>query len=252
MMIRRTFFRVASLAVASVVFPVALVRPARAFPVIDAAGIAQIAVQAAEVWAQVQTLHQQVEALRAAALQLDPRSYQSVQNLLSGNDVNYLSLLRDVRSMGFTVERVNTRFRQLFPDDQAVKKMTPRQAEATSKEMNEELYSSALVAARAQTTLRTIEDNNVEARNILSQSQGNGSQVAQLQSALQMLALMHQNLVTITQLVSSSGRVASNQAVRAVTERRIASERATRMMRDYDKPTAIPDIDQRFLQGDTW
>lgn len=252
MIIRRTFFRIVSMAVASVMLPAALVRRAWAIPVIDAAGIAQIAVQAAEVWAQVQTLNQQVEALRAAALQLDPRSYRSVQDLLSGNDVNYLSLLRDVRSMGYTFERVNTRFRQLFPDDQAVKNMTPRQAEATSREMNEELYSSALVAARAQTTLRTIEDNNAEARNILSRSEGNGSQVAQLQSALQMLGLIHQNLVTITQLVSSSGRVASNQAVRAVTERRIASERASRMMRDDDRPAAIPDIDSRFLQGDTW
>jgi conjugal transfer/entry exclusion protein len=242
---RRHFFRCAAAATLSLTV---LSSPAGAIPVIDAAGIAQVAIQATEVWAQLQATEAQVRALRQAALQLDPRSYQSVQNLLSGNDVNFLSLTRDLRTMGYSFERVNARFRQLFPDDDAVKNMTPRQAEATSREMNAEIYSSALVAARTQTTLRTIEDNNVEARNILSRSEGNESQVAQLQSALQMLGLIHQNLVSITQMVSASGRVSSNQAVRGVTERRIERERAARMMRDYSRDEPVPALDSRFLR----
>jgi len=152
-----------------------------------------------------------------------------------------------VRSMGYTIERVNARFRQLYPDDRAVKNMTPRQAETTAREMNQELYESSLVAARAQTTLRGIEDNNAAARNILSQSEGNDSQVAQLQSALQMLALMHDNLVNINRLISSSGRISSNQAVSAVTMRRIENERAAQMANDYVKSEAIPEVDSRLL-----
>jgi conjugal transfer/entry exclusion protein len=84
---------------------------------------------------------------------------------------------------------------------------------------------------------------------VLSRSQGNGSQVAQLQAALQMLGLMHQNLVTITQLISSSGRVTSNQAVRAVTERRFERERGQRMLRDYTKSEPLPELDAKFLNG---
>jgi P-type conjugative transfer protein TrbJ len=252
MLNRRHLFRCAAAAIVGCAVSPSLPSTAHAFPVIDPAGILQLVAQWQQVQAQVQTTANQVNALRAAALQLDPRSYQNVQNLLAGNDVNYLSLLRDVQSMGYTVERVNTRFRQLFPDEQAVRNMTPAQADAASRGMNQEVYSSALVAARAQSTLRTIEDNNVEARNILSRSEGNSSQVAQLQAALQMLGLIHQNVVSITQTISASGRVASNQAVRRVTERRIERERAARMMRGYAQDEPIPEIDARFLQGGTW
>jgi P-type conjugative transfer protein TrbJ len=242
---RRHFFRVAlSGALATLLSPPLLEGSASALglPVIDGAGIAQIAIQAAEVWTQLQSMQQQVQALRNAALQLDPRSYQSVRNLLAGNDVNYLSLIRDVRSIGYSLERVNARFRQLFPDDNAIREMRPDQLEATSRDMNKEIHSSALIAARSQTTLRTIEANNTEARNILSRSAGNGSQVAQLQSAIQMLVLIHQNLVDINQMISASSRVTSNVAVRAATERTMERERAARMLRGYSSPERIPDV----------
>ena len=243
---RREFIRCSAVAALSVL---ALPKTATAIPVIDAGGIAQIVIQAGEVWAQLQATQAQVDALRRSALQLDPRSYRSVQDLLAANEVNFLALTRDLQTMGYSFERINDRFRRLFPDDQAVKNMTPRQAQAASREMNKEIYSSALVAARTQTTLRTIEDNNSEARNILSRSEGNGSQVAQLQSALQMLGLIHQNLVSITQMISASGRVTSNVAVRGVTERRIERERATRMLRGHDRSEPIPEVDRRFLRS---
>ena len=172
---------------------------AYAFVVEDAAGIAQVIEQFRETLQQVATARQQVEQLRAAARQLDPGSSRSVQNLLSGSDMNFLALTRDLQSMGHTVRRVNQRFGRLFPDQRAANTMRPREFRQTSHAMNRELHESALTAAaRAQTTLRRIEQNDLEARNVLSRSEGNGSQVAQLQSALQLLALIHQNLVSVT------------------------------------------------------
>jgi P-type conjugative transfer protein TrbJ len=249
---RRRLLPYAAAIIAALALPLALGRPARAFPVIDVAGIAQVVAQWTEVQAQLAATQAQVAALQSAARQLDPRSYQSVQNLLAGDAVNYQSLVRDVQSMGYTLDRVNAQFKQYFPDEQTVHTMQPAQFEETSRNMNRELYESALVSARAQTTLQTIESNNIEARNVLSRSEGNESQVAQLQAALQMLGLIHHNLVGINQLVSSAGRVTSNVTVRAVTERRIEHERASRMMRDYTAPSDIPEIDSRFLQSDTW
>lgn len=241
----RQFFRCACAAVLALLAFPPLLEPlasAQGLPVIDAAGIAQIAVEAVQVSAQLQSMQQQVQALRSAALQLDPRSYQSVQTLLSGNDVNYAALTRDVQSMGYSLDRVNSRFRQLYPDDAAVKNMRPDQMEATSRDMNQEIHASALVAARAQTTLRATEQNDTEARNILKRSQDNGSQVAQLQSAIQMLGLIHQTLVGINQTMSTAARVTSNVAVRAATERRMERERADRMLRGYSSPATIPEV----------
>lgn len=249
---RRAILPCAVAALAALIAPALVTSRARAFPVTDGIANGQLVAQALLVVQQLNATREQVEALRAAARQLDPRSYQSVQNLLAGNVVNYDLLLRDIRSMGYSIERVNAMYQRYFPDEKAVAAMPPAQLESTAREMNRELYDSALVAARAQTTLRTIEQNNLEARNVLSRSEGNDSQVAQLQAALQMLGLIHQNLVTINQLVSSAGRVTSNVAVRAVTERRIEHERAARMMRDYTTPSPIPEIDSRFLQGGTW
>jgi conjugal transfer/entry exclusion protein len=248
---RRQILPCAAGALAAIVLPTVLTlsRPARAIPVIDVAGIGQIVLQWIQVQAQVRATANQVAELQAAARQLDPRSYQSVQNLLTGNDVNYTSLLRDVRTMGYALDRVNAMYERYFPNEEAVKAMKPAEFESTAREMNREVYDSALVAARAQTTLRTIEDNNIEARNVLSRSEGNGSQVAQLQAALQMLGLIHQNLVTINQLVSSAGRVTSNVAVRGITQRRIEHERGDRMLRDHDKDEAIPTVDNRFLKS---
>jgi P-type conjugative transfer protein TrbJ len=245
---RRNFLPCAAAAFAALALPT-LSRTARAIPVIDVAGITQIITQWQQIRAQVNATHAQVEALRAAARQLDPRSYQSVQNLLAGNDVNDGALIRDVRTMGYTLDRVNAQFRRYFPDEPAVKSMTPAQFESNARDMNQEIYGAALVSARAQTTLRTVEENNQEARNVLSRSEGNESQVAQLQVALQMLGLIHQNLVGINQLVSSAGRVTSNVAVRGVTARRIERERTERMTHGYSKDEPIPEVDSRLLKS---
>jgi P-type conjugative transfer protein TrbJ len=219
--------------------------PARGFLVVDTASIGQLAVQAYQVGSQLRSMEQQVEALRAAARQLDPRSYQSVQNLLAGNDVNYQSLIRDVHSMGYSLDSVNARFRQLFPDDKAVKNMRPDQLESTSRDMNKEIHDSALVAARSQSTLRTIDQNDREARDILSRSQGTDSQVAQLQSAIQMLALIHQNLVQINQTLSAGARASSNVAVRAATERAMERERSARMLQGFSSRESIPEVSDK-------
>lgn len=252
-MIRRKYLRRATTTVlALLAIPFLLPASAQALTVEDVAGIGQVVDHIQETMRHVSTTRSQVEQLRASARQLDPRSYRNVQNLLSGNDVNLLALLRDVESMGYTLDRVNQRFQRLFPSEQAARNMRPRDFRANSREMNREIHESALVAARAQTTLRTIEQNNVEARNIISRSESNGSQVAQLQSALQMLALIHQNLVSITQTISTAGRVSSNIAARDVTDRRVERERQVRLLRGYGGRERAPQIDSRFLQGGSW
>lgn len=246
---RRTFFsQTLTTTLAAFAVPSLLTTGAGAVVVEDFIALGQLASQTGITTTQVATTLQQVEALRKAALQLDPRSYQSVMNLLSGNGVDFLALTADLRSMGYSVDRVNQRYRVLFPDEQAMRNMTPEQFKTAGKDMNDEIYSSALVAARAQTSLRNIEANNIEARNILSRSEGNDSQVAQLQSALQMLGVIHQNLVSITQTLSSAGRVTSNVAVTRVTHRRMAGERRSRRRRDWDKPADVPEVDRRFLR----
>ena len=228
--------------------PLVWVERALAIPVIDVAGIAQTIAQIAETVRQIEVMRNQVRALQNAARQLDPRSYQGIEALLRDGDLKYEALTRDISSIGYTLERVNRQFRRIFPNEEAVQNMRASEYEATSRQMNHELYDSAFVAARAQSTLSGIEANNAEAQQILRRSEGNGSQVAQLQSALQMLALMHQNLVAITQTISSAGRVSSDLAAAAVTERRMRREKRRRLLRNYSRGSGSPGVDRRFLR----
>ena len=228
--------------------PLVWARSAMAVPVIDVAGIAQTIAQIAETIRQIEVMRDQVRSLQNAARQLDPRSYQGIEALLRDGDLSFEALTRDISSIGYTLERVNREFRRLFPNEHAVRNMRASEHEATNRRMNAEVYDAALVATRAQTTLSAIESNNKEAQEILRRSEGNGSQVAQLQSALQMLALMHHNLVAITQTVNTAGRVSSDLAAAAVTERRMQREKRRRLLRGHNRNGRSPGIDWRFLR----
>lgn len=216
--------------------------------VADPLAIGKMGEQIAQGIQQIQTTQQQLDRLRAAARQLDPRSYQNIRGLLSGDDVNLLALTRDVSTIGYTLQKVNTQFARIFPTEDSVHNMRATEHEATAVKMREEVYNAGLVSARAQTTLERIETNNVEAQAILDRSGATDSQVAQLQSALQMLALIHQNLVNITMAVNAAGRLSSDIAAQAVVERRIQREKRRRLFEDYRRREEIPEIDSRAFR----
>jgi conjugal transfer/entry exclusion protein len=223
------------------------VAPAQ-FAVVDVANIAQIGKQITEGLAQLQATENQVNALRNAARQLDPSNYRGIEGLLTGQDLNVNAILGDVRTIGFTLDRVNSQFAQIFPNQQAVQNMRATDFDSTTQNMHQELYNSAIVAARAQSSLESIEASDTEAKAILERSQGTDSQVAQLESAIQMLALIHQNLVAITMSVNAAGRLASDVTAQAVVGRRVEREKRARLLDGYaNHDDAIPDIDSNFL-----
>lgn len=229
---------------------VALLRapPARAFLVTDVAGLGQLVSQITSTIQQIEATKRQVDSLKNAARTLDPSSYQTVRSLLDGNPVTFDAITRDVTNIGYTLDSVNRQFQRVFPNEDAVHNMHPADYADTSRQMNQELYASALVADRAQTNLSSIEANNNQARDILSRSGADNSQVVQLQSANQMLALVHDNLARITQTISSASRVSSDLAVSGVVDNRIARERQSRYLQGFDRPLNSPGIDPSFLR----
>jgi conjugal transfer/entry exclusion protein len=223
-------------------------RRAHAIVVEDVASIAQIGTQIATTGAQVQATLRQLEALRNAARRLDPRTYQTVGALLDGDALTLQAITRDVTNIGYTLDRVNRTYSKIFPDEAAVRNMRPGEHAETSRQVHQEVYASALVAHRAQTNLSKLEANNAEAKAILQRSGADDSQVVQLQSATKMLALVHDNLVSITQTVATAGRVSSDMAAAGVTDNRIARERQRRSLENFDRPpNNFTGIDPSFL-----
>lgn len=221
---------------------------ATGLPVIDALGIKQITDQIKSTTKQIQETQRQVAYLQNAARKLDPRSYRSIGALLEGDNLTLDDITRDVTNIGYTLNRVDRTFKKMFPEDKDVRKMKASEHAETSRQMNSELYASALVAHRAQTSLSKIEDNNARAKEILQRSEAEDSQVAQLQSATQMLALVHDNLVAITRTVSSASRVSTDIAAAGVTENRLARERRRRSVEGFAKPVETHGIDDAFLR----
>lgn len=248
-MLRRSILFGAGTLLAACASVLSIGRRAGAFVVTDVASIGQLVNQITTTERQISATMQQVESLKNAARKLDPRSYQSIGALLDGDAVTFDAITRDVANIGYTLERVNRTYKKIFPDEAAVKKMRPGEHAETSKQMNRELYASALVAHRAQTNLSTIEANNAQAKAILQRSGAEDSQVAQLQSANQMLALVHDNLANITQTIATASRVSSDLAATSVTDNRIARERQRRYVQDFDRPPAnFTGIDPSFLR----
>lgn len=223
-------------------------RPALAIPVIDAAGVAQVIAQITSTIAQIEQTRRQVEYLRNAAKRLDPRSYRTIGALLEGDAITLDAITRDIDTIGYTVESVNRRFKRIFPDEGSVEKMRLSEHADTSRQMNRELHGAALASHRAQTNISNLEESHAQAKAILDRSAANDSQVAQLQSANQMLALVHANLVNITQTVATAGRVTSDIAATRVTENRIAAERRRRRLDGFGRPATSRGIDPAFLR----
>lgn len=246
-MLRRSFI-LRALLLPPVASVLSTAHPANAFIVEDVASIGQIGVQIITTGKQIESTLRQVEALKNAARRLDPRSYQTIGALLDGDAVTFDAITRDVRNIGYTLDRVNRTYQRIFPDEASIRNMRPGEHAETSKQMNRELYASALVAHRAQTNLSSIEANNTQAKAILARSGAEDSQVAQLQSATQMLALIHDNLANITQTVASASRVSSDLAAASVTEHRIARDQQRRSIEGFGRvPESYTGIDPSFL-----
>ena len=228
-------------------FSVLRTNSASAVPVFDSAGVAQLVAQIVTTIQQIEQTARQVEYLRNAARRLDPRSYRTIGALLEGDAITFDAITRDVRTIGYTLQNVDRQFRRIFPDETAVRNMRPAEHANATREMNRELHGAALVSHRAQSSVSNLEASHAEAKAILKRSGAEDSQVAQLQSAIQMLALVHENVTNITQTVAAAGRVSSDIAAAGVTDNRIAHERQRRYIKDFDRPSNSNGIDPSFL-----
>lgn len=220
-----------------------------AIPVVDVSGIAQVVAQITQTGFQLESMRRQVDSLRQSARLLQPRSYGDLLTTLRRNQSNYMRFANQLTALGYTIERVEGQFARLFPSEERVRNQSTSEFLTVNRNLNRELSQSSLVAMQAQSTLGDIQNTNLAAQRIIQQSEGNNSQVAQIQLAMQMLTVMDRNLQSIIQTVSTAGRVASNRAAAEVTGRRIVRERRRRDVESYARRVPRTTIDPRFLGG---
>lgn len=234
--IRQLRFAVATFAASFAVF----VAPPLAHADLFGGDVAELAAILAETISQGITLGQQltqlseqVNLVRTTLSQLDPASYAAVLSIVNNTYLDYNRLVSDVNSIGYTLESVNSDFRQAFPTDFSQTSMAG--VDQLYGRWQQDIWSSTMVAARAQSVLSTLNQNASQAATILSNSASAQGTVAQLQAVVQMLALMQSQTNSLIQSLATTGRVLTTSASVGASERQLSREKKRRNLAGYTR-----------------
>ncbi len=198
-----------------------------------AAILAESIAQGATLAEQLTQLTDQVSLVRTTLAQLDPATYAAVLQVINNTYLDYNRLTSDVNSIGYTLESVNRDFQRAFPTDFSSTPMS--QVDSLYGKWQDDIWSSTIVAARAQSVLSTLRDNANQAAAILSSSQSAQGTVGQLQAVVQMLGLMQSQTNSLIQSLATTGRVLTTQASTGASERQLSREKKKRNLAGYTR-----------------
>jgi|GEM_PF-2228473 len=221
------------------------------FPVVDAASIQfdyvnwlaqfnqmvdQIENQVSQIEHQVTQIGNQQQTLET----LTSGDFGEISDYLLRNAYELNRLINSVKSISYDVQSIQDEFDTLFPEDW--ESIDIKEFEPYFKKWNTELTDASRVAMESQAIINTIEENNETAESILAKIPDAAGEVRQLQSTNEMLALVNNNLGTITQTLVTSGRVSATLAAQTAAEkaaRKEAGRRAIANYTDLGKPANI-------------
>ncbi len=176
-------------------------------------------------------LQNQIENLKT----VNPTSITGLLNLLNQTQMTFGMLQGDLSSIGYTVRAVDSNFNRLFPKTQK-----QWQAARYSDFNNHydgwhaEITASAQAAIRAQTAVSALDANNAAIERILTDANGASTgEIRQLQLINQQLAVIHSELGSLVQNVTTVGRVITDWAAASSGEEEMVRERARRRLQNY-------------------
>ena len=206
-----------------------------------AAILAETIAQGITLGSQLTQLVRQVQMMQTMLSRLDPASYNAILALINDTELSYSQLVAQVNSIGYTLQGVNAEFLTTFPTD--FSKTPIADFDSLYGQWQNQIWSSTLVAARAQSVLSTLRHNADNAAAILASSAANQGEIGQLQGVVQMLGVIEsQNNSLITSL-ATTGRVIATNASTSASERQLAREKKKRNVQNYTKrgaPVTVP------------
>jgi P-type conjugative transfer protein TrbJ len=185
----------------------------------------------------------QVKMMTTMLETLNAGSFASLVNFINTARYSYNSLTYGVRSMTYTMARIDGEYKQLFPGDEPAPGATVAQHRAQYRAWNQEVVGASQVAARQQTTLAQLDQHAAQTQNILNQSQSASGVVSQLQLIAQLLGITNAQLIVMNQTLATSSRVLSDMAAAGASERMTSSVSKDDSLAGYtDKgpPVVVP------------
>jgi P-type conjugative transfer protein TrbJ len=217
-------------------------RPARAqWAVFDGTNLATNALTAARTLQTVYNTYQQIEQMKQqiqnqlqTLKSIDPTTISGLVQLINTGQLTSSMIKDDLSVIGYNVADINRGFAKLFPKSQAQwKNVQYSDFNGYYDSWNGEVTSSALAASRAQASLTLLDANNRQIQVILQNSKDATGEVRQLQLVNQQLAVIHAELGSLVQNLTTMGRVLSNMAASAAGESMMAHERSHRRLDNY-------------------
>ena len=186
----------------------------------------------------------QVKMLETMIQRLDHPSFASIVSFINTARYSFNSLTWGMKSMSYSLSRIDGEFTQLFPGDPPPPGTTAAQHRQAYQAWHQEVVGAAQVAARQQTSLETLEQHAAKTQDLLSQSDAAGGQVAaQLQVIAQLIGITNTELLVLNQTFSTTGRVLTNMAAVGASERQLSLTKQDDARANYtDKgaPVVVP------------
>jgi len=221
----------------------AVALPIPLIPVVDPTRAVEMAKQLQEALNLYNQLVAGIGVLRDAAQRLTDLP-ESPQEVLS----QYRSLTSDVNMIGYRIATVTRQYRQIFPDEQAVRNTPSADMARLGETWDRELYMSSLAAERSQATLSSIEGNTRTTTQLLERSNGSSSAVAQLQALVHMIELINSDLEQLSLTLAATERVNSSLAATGASSRDATAERQNRLLEQFAPPLHTDGISADFLR----
>jgi P-type conjugative transfer protein TrbJ len=185
-------------------------------------------------YTQIDQLRSQIQNQLQTLASINPTSFSDLKRLLATTQLAYSNIQGSLTSISYNVGDVNRDFNVIFPKSQSAWRGVPSSDFPSYYDRwNAEVNSSSLAAARAQSSITTLDQNNQAIANILTQSNTAPGEVRQLQLVNQQLALIHTELVSLVQNLTTMGRVLSNWAAASVGEKMLGRESKQRRIEGY-------------------
>jgi P-type conjugative transfer protein TrbJ len=208
------------------------------------AGILVQTVEQAITMANVltQTINQ-VRMMTTMLETLNVNSFASIINFINTARYSANSLTYGVKSMTYTMGRIDNEYKQLFPGDEPAPGSTVAQHRAQYRAWNQEIVGASQVAARQQTTLAQLDDHANKTQDILNQSQSASGVVSQLQLIAQLIGITNAQLIVMNQTLSTTSRVLVDMAAAGASERQLSAAKKDDNLAGYTNmgaPVVVP------------
>ena len=128
------------------------------------------------------------------------------------------TLTTGVRSMTYSLGKIDTEYQQLFPSNSPGPGTTVAQHTQQYQAWHEEVVGAAQVAARQQSNLSTLDSHAEQTQSILQKSPGTDGIIGQLQLITQMIGITNAQLILINQTLSTTGRVLTDMAATSASQ----------------------------------